>query len=114
MKIAHYTEIPELDVESQGAKGVKIRWLISETDNAPNFAMRMFTVEPGGNTPLHKHSWEHEAYILEGEGTVVIKGAENAVREGFAILVPPDVEHQFKNKSNQLLRFLCLVPFEKN
>lgn len=109
-KAVHYTEIVERPVEMEGVKDVTIRWLISEEDDAPNFYMRMFTVQPGGYTPYHSHPYEHEVFVLEGEGIVVIDNKEHRMKGGYVIAVPPDVKHQFKNTGNGILRFLCLIP----
>jgi len=60
MKIVDYKEVNAEAVDFEDVKDVKVRWLISDKDNAPNFAMRLFEVGPGGYSPLHTHSWEHE------------------------------------------------------
>jgi quercetin dioxygenase-like cupin family protein len=38
---------------------------------APNFVMRLFEIDPDGYSPFHTHAWEHEVFVLEGEGTVL-------------------------------------------
>jgi len=96
-------------VTEEGAKGARIKWLISEKDGAPNFLMRHFTVEPGGFTPFHSHDWEHEVYILEGQGRVRYEDREEEIRPGDAVLIPPGKQHQFRAGS-VTLKFLCLVP----
>lgn len=108
MKIQHYTEIPATDVEE--ASGVKRRWLIGEEDGAPNFAMRMFEVEPGGYTPHHSHNWEHEVFVLEGKGVVRSEQKENPVRQGSVVFILPNEPHQLVNTSKETLKFLCLIP----
>ncbi len=89
---------------------MKVRWLISKKDGAQNFAMRLFEVKPGGNSPLHQHEWEHEVFILEGEGE--LRGGLEArpLRPGDAVFVPADALHQFNNPGRKTLRFLCLIP----
>ena len=94
----------------EGAAGCRVRWLIGREDNAPNFAMREFEVEPGGHTPRHHHPYEHEVYVVAGEGTVVEGETEHTIRAGDVIFVKPDEVHQFKNNSDQSLKFLCLIP----
>ena len=47
-----------------------VRWLITKEMGAPNFVMRLFEMEPNGYSPLHAHAWEHEVFVLEGEGIV--------------------------------------------
>ncbi len=61
---------------SGDARGVEMRPLITERDGAPHFAMRLFTLDPGGHTPYHSHEWEHEVYILAGSGAVRSKDGE--------------------------------------
>jgi quercetin dioxygenase-like cupin family protein len=103
------TTVSEAPVSEADSKGARIKWLISEKDGAPNFLMRQFTVEPGGFTPHHKHSWEHEVYILEGRGKVRYEGREEEIRPGDAILIPSDKMHQFQAGAEGL-KFLCLIP----
>jgi len=110
MKVVKSKDVEKLKVEMDGAKDVEIRWLISKDDGAPNFAMRMFEVQPGGYTPLHTHPHEHEVYILEGKGIFVCEGTEYAFGPEHAIFAPPAKEHQFKNTGDSVLRFLCLIP----
>ena len=110
MKIAKSMAMSKSAVTVAGAKDVEIRWLISKDDGAPNFEMRMFELKPGGHTPLHRHSNEHEVFILEGQGTLVYEGKEYPFEKEYAIFVPCGKEHQFKNAGKSTLRFLCLIP----
>lgn len=97
-------------VTMDGAKDVTMRMMVGRADGAPNFAMRQFTVQPGGHTPRHRHNYEHEVYILEGSGTVEEDGADIAISAGDTLFVKPNVMHQFRNTSDAPLKFLCLVP----
>jgi len=94
------------EVESEKmSEGVKIRWVISEKDGAENFYMRVIEVEPGGQgPPLHDHPYEHEMYILEGQGTVVGEDGEKSFKSGDVIFIPPNEKHQLKHKA--ALRFI--------
>jgi len=109
MKKFHYTDVKAEQVE-EGAKGVRIRWLIDEETGAPNFCMRHFEIAPGGYTPLHTHPWEHEVFILSGEGTV--RGNEGEVAFGpyDVIFMPGGEEHQFRCTGSEPVKLLCLVP----
>lgn len=109
MKIHHYSEI-EAKEAGEGSSKVKVRWLITKEMGALNFAMRLFEVEPKGYSPLHAHDWEHEVFILEGEGTIVSKDGEIRFKAGDAVLILPNEKHQFKNTGNKPLKFICLVP----
>jgi len=112
-KVVHYTEIPA-KVFGDEAPGTSIRVLISnEQDGAPVYNMRMIEVEAGGHTPDHSHPYEHENFIVEGTGEVMIDGQVYPLEPGVVVLVPPNSRHQYRNTGNQVLRFLCSVPIEK-
>jgi quercetin dioxygenase-like cupin family protein len=114
MKHFHFSKIEAEDAEVDCAcKGVKVRWLITEEMGAKNFAMRLFEVDPGGFSPFHSHRWEHEVFILEGEGIVVGGGKERKFGVGDVIFISPNEKHQFKNTSKKTVKFLCLVPSHK-
>jgi len=110
MKVNHYEAVAQQPVEMEGSHGCRVRWLLGERDGAPNFAMRQFEVAPGGYTPRHSHPYEHEVFVLEGEG-VVFEGEEpHRLATGDVIFVRPDEIHQFRNTGAVPLKFLCLVP----
>ncbi len=92
------------------AKNTKIQWLINEKDGANKFFMRLFTVEPNGYSPLHTHNWEHEVFILTGEGKIVLENKEISFKERDVIFVPCNEKHQFVNTGNSNLEFLCSIP----
>lgn len=110
MKVARSASVTKTPVTAEGAKGVSIRVLISKDDGAPTFAMRLFEIEPGGNTPLHRHPHEHEVFVLEGTGTFVHEGKSHPIAREDVVFVPGNSEHCFKNTGSSTLRFLCLVP----
>ena len=110
MKVNHYQQIESNAVDMEGAEGCRVRWLIGEKDQAPNFAMRQFEVAPGGHTPRHQHPYEHEVFVLEGEGVVLEGDRQHTLRAGDVVFVRPDEVHQFRNPGDVPLKFLCLVP----
>jgi len=109
MKIVHYSDVA---AENPGGEtsGVTIRWVISEDDGAPNYYMRVFEIAPGGYSPRHSHAWEHEIYILSGEGEMVAENGGSMVRPGTAVFIPGGEMHQIRNPGEQLLRFICTIP----
>jgi len=110
MKVDRSTQIESQSVVMDGATGCSVRWLINETDGAPNFAMRQFVVEPEGHTPRHSHPYEHEVYVLSGDGVVLEGDREHPIATGDFIYVRPDEIHQFRNTGTAPLTFLCMVP----
>jgi quercetin dioxygenase-like cupin family protein len=110
MKVNHYERIAQQSVEMEGAHGCQVRWLLGERDGTPSFAMRQFEVAPGGYTPRHHHPYEHEVFVLEGEGVVYEGDQAHQLKKGDVVFVKPDEVHQFRNTGNSPLKFLCLVP----
>ena len=112
MKVFNHRDVKAEDV-GEGAFRVRVKWLIDEKVGAENFAMRLFEVEPGGYTPCHKHPWEHEVFVLEGDGVVVGVDGENKITKGSVVFIPPNEKHQFRNVGDKALKFLCLIPLRK-
>ena len=110
MKIQSSQSVELQQVTMEGSSGCQVRWLLSRDDGAPNFAMRQFEVAPGGYTPRHHHPYEHEIYVVEGEGEVYENDQAHTIRAGDVVLVKPDDVHQFKNIGQGPLKFLCLIP----
>jgi len=110
MKLVHADEVSPQVVVEEGAQAVTVRWLLARPEGAPNFAMRLFDVAPGGCTPRHQHDWEHEVFVLTGSGEVVTEHEPVRFRPGDAVLVMPNELHQFRNTGEGTAQFICLIP----
>jgi len=109
-KVCHYTEV-KAEQFGDEAPGVTIRWVIDEEmDGAPTYALRVVEVAPGGHTPDHKHSFEHENFIFEGKGRVQINGEWFELETGDVAFVPPNAQHTYINSGDQPFKFLCGIP----
>ena len=113
MHISSLDKVKKIRPDMEGAKGIYKQIPISMEDGAPNFSFRVFTVEPGGHTPLHNHPFEHLNYVIEGSGTVVVEGQEHEIRKGDFALILPGETHQYRNNSTgEPLLIICAVPKE--
>jgi quercetin dioxygenase-like cupin family protein len=93
-------------------EGTTLRRVISDEQGARNFIMDIFQLDSGGHTKDHSHPWEHEIFVVRGEGAVVGKHGEMAFKEGDVIFIPPDEPHQIRNTGSSAIEFVCLVPKE--
>lgn len=109
MMIGSLRDVTPNPVTSPGASGATIAWLIDERKGAPTFAMRLIQLAPEGFTPRHRHAWEHEVFVLEGEGRLWGEGGWTPLAPGTYALVGPEEEHQFVAGPTGM-KFLCLVP----
>ena len=97
----------------EGAKGVHKQVPLSRKDGVPTFSFRVFTIEPGGHTPYHRHEFEHMNYVISGQGILVAEDREHALKQGDFALVLAGEKHQYRNSSdNQVLIIICAVPKE--
>jgi len=112
MFLKNYRDVPAERPES-GAEGVSIRWLITEAEGAERFAMRHFELAPGGYTPRHSHDWEHEVFVLEGEGLVYGADGTKRFKKGDFLFIAPGELHQFRNDGTAPVELLCMIPVGK-
>ncbi len=114
MVINSLASVPKIPVSMEGAEKTHKQVPLSKNDGAPLFSFRVFTLEPGGNTPYHDHPFEHLNYIIRGEGVAVDReGNKHPVKEGDFIMVLPGEIHQYRNEALKGdFIFICAVPKE--
>ncbi|HPF69568.1 MAG TPA: cupin domain-containing protein [Candidatus Krumholzibacteria bacterium] len=112
MIIRRLDDVQKTSVTMDGVQGVAKQLVIGSADGVPNFSFRVFTVEPGGHSPHHRHDGiEHVNYVISGRGALVDgEGALHPIAAGeFAFVAPGDV-HQFRNTGDEPFVFICAVP----
>ena len=83
--------------------------LIDSDDGAPNFAMRRFSMGPGGGMPRHTNTVEHEQYVLKGRARVGIGDEVHEVGPDDVLYIPADTPH-FYEVVQAPFEFICVVP----
>lgn len=91
------------------AKGTFIRVLFPP-EETPTYSMRVFEIEPQGHIPAHKHPWEHEIFVLEGEVKIKVGNEEFILEPETAIYIPPNIVHEYWNIGESKVRFICTIP----
>lgn len=112
MIIGDKDEIKFVMIENDSVKGASMKKVIGPEEGWENHVMRIVKLEPKGYSFNHKHPWEHVNYYIKGEGILTIEGEEFVVKEGGYTLVPANKQHQWKNNSDDVLEFICIVPKE--
>lgn len=110
MVVINHSELKLGEVKMQGVRGVKKANVIGPTEGWNDNVARLFRIEPGGNTPLHQHDYEHVNYVTKGKGTLTIGGETHEIKQGDFAFVPPNAMHQFKNPNDSNFEFICIVP----
>ena len=107
MSVKHISEVPSVSV--QDAIGVRKQVLIS-AEEAPHFAMRCFTIRPGGKMPLHTNTVEHEQFVLSGKAEVTLGAEHYEVGTGNVVFIPAGMPHAYTTIGEEPFRFLCSIP----
>ena len=80
---------------------------LARTDDTPRFNFGIIEIQAGRELEAHVHREEDDAfYIIEGEMTFVFGEREVAAPPGTFVLVPPGVEHAFRNDGDTPVRML--------
>jgi quercetin dioxygenase-like cupin family protein len=72
--------------------------------------MRVIEFAPGAVFARHQHPYEHEIFVLEGQGVAEGPHGEATMRPGLGLYVPPDEPHGYRNTGDGVLRFICVIP----
>ena len=80
---------------------------LARTADTPRFNLGIVTVKPGRDGPgEHAHAAEDDSfYVLEGELVFTVDGEEIVAGPGTFLLVPPGLQHDFSNRTDEIARF---------
>ncbi len=107
MSVKHADQVPAQPVAA--GKDTSIQVLIPP-EEGPHFAMRRFTMKPGGGMPRHTNAVEHEQYVLQGRARITIGDETYEVQAGDVVFIPAGAPHSYENIGQEDFVFLCLVP----
>jgi len=107
MSLKHADSLPS-EVVAAGEK-TSLQVLISG-EEGPNFAMRRFTMMPGGGIPCHTNRVEHEQYVLGGRARLEIGDEVMDVGKDDVVFIPAGISHGYTVVGDEPFVFLCVVP----
>jgi mannose-6-phosphate isomerase-like protein (cupin superfamily) len=97
---------PVVIAPGQGHRVGNVEFL-ARTADTPRFNLGIIEIAAGRALEAHVHAEEDDAfYIVEGELTFTFGGEEAAAPPGTFVLVPPGVEHGFRNDGAVPVRML--------
>jgi mannose-6-phosphate isomerase-like protein (cupin superfamily) len=81
-------------------------WLLLENED---MSVIQESVPAGRSEVMHYHLMSRQFfYILEGEGTMILKDQSIILQKGEGLEIPPGILHQFTNPSQTEVRFLVI------
>lgn len=100
--------------KSREVKGTSVRWMVHSDlggeEYKHNFALRYFTVDPGGSIPMHSHDYVQAGFILSGELIVTTGKEERKVGPGDVVYIYSHEPHEFRNPSQtEGATFTCII-----
>lgn len=100
----------DIEAAGVGAGRDTTRRVLIDATEAPNFALRKFTMQPGGGMPPHTNSVEHEQYVLRGRAKIGIGDEVYEVAADDVVFIPAGVPHWYEALGDEPFEFLCAVP----
>ncbi len=106
------TKLAETPAELDTKKvPVSVQWLLGEPEGAPSFEMRYLTFPPSAETEYHSHAWEHEVFVVKGQGQLKTEDKFLELKANDAVLLLPGEGHQLRNSSAaENFEIICVVP----
>lgn len=93
-----------------GAGRDTVRRVLIGPEQGPHFALRKFTMQPGGGMPRHTNAVEHEQYVLRGRARIGIGDDVFEVQADDVVYIPAGVPHWYEATGDEPFEFLCAVP----
>jgi quercetin dioxygenase-like cupin family protein len=126
VKTEHWKDVEDVKIEKFPFKGVmhdvigtSVRWLSKHGDDGngyPEYGLRFFTIQPGGEIPIHNHFYHQTMYILNGEFECYAYDNETekvvetkTCGAGTSIYIPSMEAHGMKNTAKEAATFLCCI-----
>ncbi len=107
--VNHINHTEKHIVKGDQVKNASMQVLISPKEGWEGHVMRVLNVDAFGYTPKHSHPWYHVNYVLEGKGELQIGDEVFPLSKGSYAYVPENTLHQFRNTSDETLKFICIV-----
>lgn len=102
--------VKDISVETVSGGKHTVRQVLIGPEEAPNFALRRFVMQPGGGIPAHTNTVEHEQYVLSGRATIGIGGRTFEVQQDDVVFIPAGEPHWYRVEGDEAFEFLCAVP----
>ena len=108
MHVEHYRDIPLLPVEGTGqaTPGLTTRRILPPA--AAEATMDICEINAGASSAFHTHPWEHQVFVVAGQGAVTDGQSPIQFSAGDVVVIPADQPHQFINVGDSNVVFVCL------
>jgi quercetin dioxygenase-like cupin family protein len=126
MQVVHWQDCEDKKIEQFPYRdkineviGTSVRWLSKHGDDGhgyPEYGLRFFTIQPGGQIPIHNHFYHQTMFIVSGEFECWDFDPEtDEIKEKFicgpgtSVYIPSLAPHGMKNIGDRAGTFLCCI-----
>jgi mannose-6-phosphate isomerase-like protein (cupin superfamily) len=85
----------------------EFRYLITDEVGCTELTQFFGIIAPG-RAPAHSHVYDEVIYVLEGEGTLHVRGSHEPVAAGTCIHLPPLLEHSLENSGEGPMKIVAV------
>lgn len=82
--------------------------LVTGAETAGRYCLIEMQVPPGGGPGPHRHDFEEQFHILDGELEFTFRGQNSTAHAGQTVNIPANAPHSFKNVGAAPARLLCM------
>lgn len=113
VEVVKVTEV-QYQGELHEVKGTSLKWMVHSALGGPeykhNYAIRYFTIEPGGIVPMHSHDYVQAAFLLSGKLIITTDKEERKAESGDVVYIASYEPHEFENVSQtEKAIFTCTI-----
>jgi len=88
-------------VEPRVIPGIVHRTLAGVATDFHNLSIWMQFIDPGEETPMHRHDCEEAVVVLAGSGTCIVEGTEYSFGPNSVLLFKPNEVHKIINSGSE-------------
>lgn len=103
------TVLNNASIEQLTLLGLAHQTLAGPRDGLRTVEVWMQTLEPGAQTPRHRHACEEVIVVLRGSGTCEIDGAVAPFGPGSTLIVPAGAPHQIANTGAEEMHVIAAL-----
>jgi quercetin dioxygenase-like cupin family protein len=103
---------PKLDKHPE-YPGVDIASIVSDNLSS-DYRCAIVKIQPDGEILPHIHDTLEVAYVIQGEGMLLVNGEYESIKQGETMYAPAGVKHGMKNNTEEEMVLFATFPNCKN
>jgi quercetin dioxygenase-like cupin family protein len=98
-----------LSIERLSLPGLTHQTLAGPRDGMRHAEVWMQVIEPGCETPVHRHDCEEVIVVLEGGGSCMLDDGVRSFGAGSTLIIAPNVVHKIVNSGDRRMLAIAVL-----